>query len=171
MTHVAKTTVLLFRFREWYESEILSDPQEHLDMLLMVNIQILWGWKQERKLKAGTFLQLIMFIVDSDVILPQLEATTSFDTHRWCGSWAKDDQWRSAGECMGPGECHENAYLKIWDTKILSGSIWIFLYALRSKKSIFGEDDTDSEEDERPPAPVHTGQICPFICTLGWSTE
>eukprot|EP00434_Breviolum_minutum_P028990 symbB.v1.2.025647.t1/scaffold2504.1/size77551/4 len=25
------------------------------------------------------------------------------------------------------------------------------------KKSIFGEDDTDSEEDERPPAPVHTG--------------
>lgn len=34
---------------------------------------------------------------------------------------------------MGPGECHENAYQKIWDTKILSGSIWIFLYTLRSK--------------------------------------
>lgn len=66
---------------------------------ILKNIWICFLWLIFRSFEAGTrekaesrhFLQLIMFIVDSDVILPQLEATTSFDTHRWCGSWAKDD--------------------------------------------------------------------------------
>lgn len=155
-------------------------------------------WLIFRSFEAGTrekgesrhFLHLIMFIVDSNVILPHIEATTE-DLIQVL--WKLSQRWpvKKCGWMYGTWRMHKSALQDLRYKDL----IWFnLLVHLEVKKSLFGEDTdseedekkfeedekkeekTDTEEDELPPAPVHTGQmwiaiLLESICTFGWFTE